>query len=103
MKYTLHDLEIVTVGDATTFNCSHTVGQGLAVKGENIEFLPGTKQFSHYALAALIPFLAAKQRPGSPADWMQFESEIACPDPLCGARFQFKQVKKHEYDYTPIA
>lgn len=46
MKYQLFDLEIETVGDPATFNCSHTVGDGLVVKGENISFKPGTTRFS---------------------------------------------------------
>jgi len=33
---------------------------------------------------------------------MYFETEIACPDPKCGALFRFKRLKRREYDYTPI-
>ncbi len=103
MKYQLFDLEITTVGDPATFNCSHVVGHGLRVQGENIAFLPGTHQFSHYALATLAPYIAAKQRATQGADWMKFESDIACPDPLCGARFRIKQMGKRIYEYQPNA
>jgi uncharacterized repeat protein (TIGR04076 family) len=101
MNYSLYDLEIVTAGDPATFNCSHVVGQGLVARGENISFKPGTTQFSHYALATLVPYIAAKQRAVDAADWMTYESEIRCPDPACGARFVLKQLGKATYDYSP--
>lgn len=102
MKYKLFDLEIVTIGDPQTFNCSHAVGDGLLVQGENIMFKPETKQFSHYVLASLSPYIAAKQRANQKSDFMFFESDIACPDPRCGAIFRIKRTSKRTYDYNPI-
>jgi len=99
MKYYLFDLEIETVGDPKTFNCSHKVGDTLTIKGENIAFKPGTKQFSHYALSSLLPYIAAKQRADQETDWMFYETDIACPDPKCGARFRFKRGAKKAYEY----
>lgn len=99
MKYYLFDLEIETIGDTKTFNCSHKMGDGLIVSGENISFKPGTQQFSHYALGSLAPYIAAKQRAVQETDWMYFETDIACPDPKCGARFRFKRLTKKEYEY----
>ena len=102
MKYQLYDLEITTTGDPKSFNCSHVVGDGLLVKGENISFMPGTKQFSHYTLATLVPYIAAKQRAEHKSDFMYFESDIACPDPKCRAIFRIKRRNKREYEYSPI-
>ncbi len=102
MKYDLYDLKITIIGAPKTFNCSHTAGDSLLVSGENICFAPDTKQFSHYALATLMPYIAAKQRAEQSSDFMYFESEIACPDPLCGARFRFKRLERREYEYRPI-
>lgn len=99
MNYHLFDLEIETVGDPASFNCAHKVGDGLIVRGENISFKPGTECFSHYALAALLPFIAAKQRATSKNDWMRYETDIACPDPKCGARFRFKRLARTVYQY----
>lgn len=99
MKYYLFDLEIKTIGDPKTFNCSHKVGDSLIVQGESISFKPGTKRFSHYALGSLIPYIAAKQRATQETDWIYFETDIACPDPQCGARFHFKRGTKKEYEY----
>lgn len=101
MKYTLYDLEIVTIGDPQTFNCSHQLGETLVIRGENVLFKKGTTKFSHYAFASLIPYIAAKQRTDKTDDWMFSESDVACPDPHCGARFRFKRVGQRVYDYTP--
>lgn len=99
MKYDLYDLEITVAGDPETFNCSHSVGDTLVVKGENLSFKHGTEQFSHYALATLAPYIAAKQRVEQAADWMFYESDIACPDPKCGAIFRFSRTGKTSYEY----
>lgn len=99
MKYDLYDLEISVIGNQNTFNCSHIIGQTLVVKGENISFKKGTSQFSHYAISALIPLIAAKQRQSEKEDWMNYETDIACPDPQCGARFRFKRTRKTTYEY----
>ncbi len=45
-----------------------------------------------YALAALLPLLPAKQRPLDPYDWMSTDHVIACPVPLCGARFRISRI-----------
>jgi uncharacterized repeat protein (TIGR04076 family) len=100
MKYSLFDLEIITIGDPSTFNCSHKVGDSLIVQGENISFKEGTEKFSHYALAALTPFIAAKQRATQTSDWMYNEAHIACPDPHCGALFEVRRLQKRTYDYN---
>jgi|SRR5690606_18241859 uncharacterized repeat protein (TIGR04076 family) len=102
MNYQLFDLEIETVGDPKTFNCSHKVSEGLLVRGENVTFKPGTEQFSHYALASLAPYIAAKQRASDKSDFMFFETDIACPDPQCGALFRFKRLDRRMYEYSPI-
>ena len=99
MKYKLYDLDIYTAGDPETFNCSHKAGEGLAVRGENIMMINGTKYFSHYVLASLMPYIAAKQRTEQKEDWMYYENEIACPDPKCGAIFVFKRLAKSNHTY----
>jgi uncharacterized repeat protein (TIGR04076 family) len=91
MKYDLYDLEITVVGDEKTFNCSHKAGDTLLVKG--------TEQFSHYALAALTPYIAAKQRAKQKSDWLYYETDIACPDPKCCAVFRFNRIAKTQYIY----
>lgn len=100
MKYLLKDIRVTTIGDPASFNCSHKPGDGFDCRGENVYFNKQTIYFSHYALASLMPYIAAKQRALDPNDWMMFEQDIACPDPKCEARFRFTVIGQSEYEYN---
>ena len=102
MEYKLYDLDVTTIGEARFFNCSHKAGEGFYVRGENIVFKKGTEKFSHYALASILPYLAAKQRATDTNDWMSFESDITCPDPRCQAVFRITRTNRMVYQYAPI-
>lgn len=91
--FELYDLKVEVVEGVAPFVCSHHVGDGFLVQGENLVFEQGSA-FSMYALAALIPLLPAKQRPLQDSDWMGTDAYIACPDPNCGARFKISRVGK---------
>ena len=43
--------------------------------------IPDGGHFCMYALNAVLPLLAAKQRPLDDGDWMAADSEVCCPDP----------------------
>ena len=43
--------------------------------------LPDGRHFCIYALAAVLPMLAAKQRQLPPGDWLEQDTEVCCPDP----------------------
>ncbi|SIR57739.1 TIGR04076 family protein [Micromonospora avicenniae] len=43
--------------------------------------LPEGRHFCVYALASVLPFLAAKQRDLATGDWLARDSLFACPDP----------------------
>ena len=99
MKYTLNNLKITVEGDPKTFNCSHILGQGFIVEGENFSLLPNTNFFSHYSFASVIPFIAAKQRASDNKDWMSYENDIACPDPKCGAILRIERIGERVCEY----
>ena len=61
------------------------------MEGECLVFPEGAR-VSMYALAALLPLLPAKQRKTHANDWMTTDTEVACPDPHCGARFRITRV-----------
>jgi uncharacterized repeat protein (TIGR04076 family) len=89
--FTLYDLRVETIEGDRPFVCSHELGSGFEVRGENIHMDAG-KPFSLYALAALLPLLPPKQRPLNEFDWMATDHVIACPDPHCGARFRISRI-----------
>jgi uncharacterized repeat protein (TIGR04076 family) len=93
---------VEVVGDPATFICKHVPGEAFRVEGEDLVFpdRPGEPRFSHYALAALLPFFAAKQRPTHPNDWMTTDAEIACPDPHCKARFRITRMGQRTFQHS---
>jgi uncharacterized repeat protein (TIGR04076 family) len=62
--------------------------------------LPPGQGFSIYSLAAILPLLAAKQRPTDPNDWMSTDAEIACPDPNCPSRFRISRTGKRRFSHA---
>jgi uncharacterized repeat protein (TIGR04076 family) len=67
--------------------CNAVPGDHFELRGEMLHLPPG-QGFSIYSLAAILPLLAAKQRPTHPMDWMTSDAEVACPDPNCPSRFR---------------
>ncbi len=45
--------------------------------------MPDGADFCLYALQSAIPLLPAKQRLLHPADWMETDARVVCPDPEC--------------------
>ncbi len=86
-EFTLYDLRVEVVAGKAPMICNHKPGDYFELSGENLSFPPG-QTFPIYALAALLPLLPAKQRETHPNDWMTTDMEVACPDPMCGARFR---------------
>lgn len=85
--FELYDLRVEVVGGEREMVCNHRAGDYFELRGENLSLPPG-QSFPIYPLAALLPLLPAKQRRTDPNDWMTTDAEVACPDPLCGARFR---------------
>ena len=67
--------------------CGARDGDYFELQGEMLTLPPG-QGFSIYSLAAVLPLLAAKQRPTDPNDWMTTDAEVACPDPNCPTRLR---------------
>ena len=58
------------------------VGDAVRLRGGKLS-MPDGADFCLYALQAAIPLLPAKQRAGHPADWMETDARVTCPDPAC--------------------
>ena len=52
------------------------------------------------AAAAVLPLLAAKQRPTDRNDWMTTDSEIACPDPNCSTRLRITRLARRRFSHA---
>lgn len=100
-EFTLYDLRVEVVEGPADMVCNHAVGDYFELSGENLTFPPG-QTFPLYPLAALLPLLPAKQRETHPNDWMTTDSEVACPDPYCGARFKITRVGRTTFRHSDV-
>ena len=80
--FNLFDLKVVVEKIEGNCTCSMTVGDHFFLKSGKVS-LPNDQDFCLYAMQAAIPLLPAKQRQNHPADWMETDTRVVCPDPAC--------------------
>ena len=96
-SFELYDLKVeVTAPKGGKIYCGAKPGDSFELRGEMLHLPPG-QGFSIYSLGALLPLLAAKQRPSDPNDWMTSDAEVACPDPNCATRFRITRTGKRKF------
>jgi len=100
-EFVLFDLRVEVVAGEREMVCNHRVGDWFEVSGEDIRF-PDGQTFPLYPLAAILPLLPAKQRLTHANDWMTTDAEIACPDPLCGARFRITRIGERTFRHSEV-
>jgi len=81
--FELYDLQIVVVAIQGNCTCNMAIGDRFFMRSGKISLQDGG-DFCLYALQSVIPLLPAKQRQNRPADWMETDSRVTCPDPACG-------------------
>ena len=95
--FELFDLRVEAVVPAgAKVYCGARDGDYFEIKGEMLT-LPTGQGVSIYSLAAVLPLLAAKQRPTDPNDWMTSDAEIACPDPNCQSRLRIVRTGRRRF------
>ena len=96
--FELFDLRIdVVAPPGERILCGAKPGDWFELRGEML-YLPPGQGFSMYSLAALMMLLPAKQRVLDPYDWMDSDSEVACPDPNCPTRFRITRMGKRRFE-----
>ncbi len=98
-SFELYDLkvEVVRSGEGRIY-CGAVPGDHFELRGEMIH-LPDGQGFSVYSLAAVLPLLAAKQRPTHRNDWMTSDAEVACPDPNCPTRLRITRLNLRRFNH----
>lgn len=81
-QFELYDLAVVVERIEGHCTCAMAEGDRFYLRSGKIS-LPDGADFCLYALQAAIPLLPAKQRRNHPADWMETDSRVVCPDPAC--------------------
>ncbi|MGC5011311.1 TIGR04076 family protein [Streptosporangium sp. DT93] len=77
----LYDLRVVVDRIEGRSVCGMSVGDDFVLERSAHLRIPDGKHFCVYALAAVLPFLAAKQRDLASGDWLAQDSLFCCPDP----------------------
>ncbi|MCU0511249.1 MAG: TIGR04076 family protein [Anaerolineae bacterium] len=80
-EFTLHDLRVTVERIEGRSVCGLRVGDYFELTESSRLRLPAGQHFCIYALSAVLPLLAAKQRELAAADWMARDTLVACPDP----------------------
>ncbi|MAU96097.1 MAG: TIGR04076 family protein [Fulvimarina sp.] len=95
----LHDLRVEAIcPPGRTIYCGAKPGDFFELRGEMLH-LPEGQGFSIYSLAAVLPLLAAKQRPTHSNDWMSTDAEVACPDPNCPSRLRITRLGLRRFSH----
>ena len=81
-QFTLYDLAVVVERIEGRCTCDMRVGDTVYLKSGKLS-MPSGRDFCLYALQAAIPLLPAKQRQNHPADWLETDVRVVCPDPAC--------------------
>lgn len=99
-EFELYDLRVeAVIPPGAKIYCGARPGDHFELKGEMLTLPPG-QGFSIYSLAAVLPLLAAKQRPTHVNDWMTSDAEIACPDPNCGSRLRIVRTGRRRFRHS---
>jgi len=79
--FEIYDLRVTVEKIEGRSVCSMQVGDYFELTESSKLRIPEGKHFCVYALSAVLPLLAAKQRQLAENDWLQKDSLVACPDP----------------------
>ncbi|MCY4524989.1 MAG: TIGR04076 family protein, partial [Anaerolineaceae bacterium] len=80
-EFLLYDLRVTVVEIEGESVCGMQVGDYFELTESSRLRIPEGKHFCIYALASVVPFLAAKQRELDENDWLAQDSHVMCPDP----------------------
>lgn len=101
-EFSLYDLEVVVTRIEGTCTCNMAVGDKFYLKGGKLS-LPKEQDFCLYALQSVLPLLPAKQRKNHPADWIETDSEVTCPDPACKLIMEIKRTSETVFDHDEVS
>jgi uncharacterized repeat protein (TIGR04076 family) len=79
--FEIYDLRVTVIAIHGRSVCGLSVGDYFELTESSKVHIPPGKHFCLYALGAVLPLLAAKQRELSHEDWLHKDSLVICPDP----------------------
>jgi len=101
-EFTLFDLDVVVEQINGHCSCAMSVGDRFHLRGGKVS-LPDGADFCLYAFNSVLPLLPAKQRRNHPADWMETDSRVSCPDPACGLIVRIDRVAPRRLRHDDVS
>jgi uncharacterized repeat protein (TIGR04076 family) len=101
-QFELYDLCVMVEKIEGNCTCNMRVGDRFFLHGGKLS-LPVGADFCLYALQAAIPLLPAKQRLNHPADWMETDVRVVCPDPVCRLIMRIDRGSTHVFDHDDVS
>jgi uncharacterized repeat protein (TIGR04076 family) len=92
--FEIYDLRVTVERIEGRSVCGLKVGDYFELTDSSQVRIPAGKHFCMYALSAVLPLLAAKQRQLSENDWLERDSLVACPDPDERLVMRIERVRK---------
>lgn len=100
--FELYDLRVTIEEIKGKCTCNHEAGEYFELQGGKLVLPPG-QSFCLYALQSAIPLLPAKQRILHQNDWMQTDSRVICPDPLCGVVMLIERTTRRTLHHSEVS
>ncbi len=101
-EFELYDLRLMVEKIEGECTCNMKAGDCVFLLSGKIS-LPEGGDFCLYALQAAIPLLPAKQRRGNPADWMETDTRVVCPDPACRLIMRIDRLGKRRLHHDAVS
>lgn len=101
-QFELYDLQITVESIDGNCTCNMAVGDCFFLRGGKLS-LPDGKDFCLYALQSTLPLLPAKQRLNHPADWMETDSRVTCPDPACRIVMRIDRIGRRRLRHDDVS
>lgn len=101
-QFQLYDLCVVVEKIEGNCTCNMRVGDRFYLRGGKLS-LPDGADFCLYAMQATIPLLPAKQRLNHPADWMETDTRVVCPDPACRLIMRIDRAGSQIFDHDEVS
>lgn len=96
--FEIYDLRVTVEAIEGRSVCGMTVGDYFELTESSKLRIPEGKHFCVYALSAVLPLLAAKQRELANNDWLARDSLVVCPDPEERLIMKIERIGKRTMD-----
>ena len=101
-QFELFDLKISVESIRGNCTCNMKEGDCFYLRGGKLS-MPSGKDFCLYAIQSTIPLLPAKQRMNHPADWIETDSRVICPDPACKLVMRIDRIEKRVLNHDDVS